>query len=172
MNASVGANAGSPGLLHASARFALTCSARHAKHPPPAQDTLPCVPGRAAHPAWRHEAFTRTVPGCRRCEAGVPWRSGQNFSKKPPCGHMPTARPSVGAAPSAGRPGGISRRWQSGEARSSRTPRSLPGLKPFQIETRCTSNHAACRLAGTTRCFRSVWAGRRCASAFFKGKTL
>ena len=49
-------------------------------------------------------------------------------------------------------------------------------LSIFQFETRCVSNHTACRFAEKTRFFRSLWAGRRCAAAshfaFFKGKML
>ena len=48
--------------------------------------------------------------------------------------------------------------------------------KHCQFETRCVSNHTACRFAEKARFFRSLWAGRRCAAAsrftFFKAKTL
>ena len=35
-------------------------------------------------------------------------------------------------------------------------------LEHFQFETRCVSNHTACRFAEKTLFFRLVWAGRRC----------
>ena len=51
-----------------------------------------------------------------------------------------------------------------------------PYLEPFQLETRCVSSHTACRFAGKTWFFRSLWAGRRCAAVSrfpsFNGKTL
>ena len=34
----------------------------------------------------------------------------------------------------------------------------------FQFETRCVSNHTACRFSEKTQFFRSLWAGRRCAA--------
>ena len=49
-------------------------------------------------------------------------------------------------------------------------------IEHFQFETRCVSNHTACRFAEKTRFFRSLWAGRRYAAAsrftFFKVETL
>ena len=38
-------------------------------------------------------------------------------------------------------------------------------LEHFQFETRCVSNHTACRFAEKARFFRSLLAGRRCAAA-------
>ena len=49
-------------------------------------------------------------------------------------------------------------------------------LEHFQFETRCISNHTACRVAEKTRFFRSFLAGQRSAAAsrftFFNGETL
>ena len=56
------------------------------------------------------------------------------------------------------------------------TRRSPAGLEHFPFETRCVSNHTACRFVEKTRFFRLLWAGRSCAAAsrftFFKDKTL
>ena len=37
--------------------------------------------------------------------------------------------------------------------------------EPFQQESFCVSNHAACRFAGKARCFRSLQGWRRCTAA-------